>query len=183
MRSTIQGDSELKKTRSCSEESGMGTDESILDIIPNASRKKGWFKQQTWNLVFTNRRMIAALLTDQAVKAEAASAAQAAQAQRADALERMWSTALAGVNLHKKYLSMPVDQILAENPENFSVELSQIESVKTTAGEMAHAGRWEPDTLTIRTASDKMEFQLGLRSLSAGEATTILRPIIRNRVR
>jgi hypothetical protein len=161
----------------------MGTDESILDIIPNASRKKGWFKQQTWNLVFTNRRMIAALLTDQAVKAEAASAAQAAQAHRADALERMWSTALAGVNLHKKYLSMPVEQILAENPENFAVELSQIESVKTAAGEMAQAGKWEPDTLTIRTTSDKMEFQLGLRSLSASEATTILRPIIRNRIK
>ena len=85
--------------------------------------------------------------------------------------------------MHKKYLSMPVDQILAENPENFSVELSQIESVKTAFGEMAQAGKWEPDTLTIRTASAKMEFQLGLRSLSAGEATTILRPIIRNRVR
>jgi hypothetical protein len=161
----------------------MGTDESILEIIPNASRKKGWFKRQTWNLVFTNRRMIAAFLTDQAVTAEAASAAQAAQAQRADALERMWSTAIAGVNLHKKYLSMPADQILAENPKNFSVELSQIASVKTATGEMVQAGKWDPDTLTIRTASEKMEFQLGLRSVSAREATNILRPIMRNRVK
>jgi hypothetical protein len=95
----------------------------------------------------------------------------------------MWSMAIAGVNLHKKYLSMPADQILAENPKNFSVELSQIESVKTAAGEMGQAGKWDPDTLTIRTAREEMEFQLGLRSVSAREATTILRPIIRNRVK
>jgi hypothetical protein len=162
-------------------------DESILGIIPNASKKKGWIKRQSWNLVFTNRRMIGALVTDEMVKAEAASATQAAQAQGAGVLKRMWSTATAGFTLHKKYLTMMADQILAENPENFAVELPQIQSVKASAGWPSVTNQNQtnqnPDTLTIRTTDEKMEFQLALGSVSAREAVTILRPILGDRVR
>ena len=162
------------------------SDERIVGVIPNASKKAGFFKSETWNLLFTQRRMIAALITEQMVKAEASRATQEAQAQGAGVLKRLWSTATAGTTLYKRYLSMSPDQILAENRENFCVELAQIVSAKTSTGSIGvfdeQANRSYPDLLTIRTAGEKLEFQLGSGS-NAREAARILRALLGDRVR
>lgn len=162
--------------------------EQVLAVIPNAAKKKSMFKWDSWNLVFTNRRMLGALITEEMVKAEADHAAQAAREAGSGTLKRLWNTAMAGTNIYKRYPSMTPEQILAENPENLSVELSQIESVKARSAIIGVVGTVgndtnDPDTLTIRTNVEKMEFQLKAGSISAREAVRILRPILGDRVK
>lgn len=99
--------------------------EALIGIIPNASRKKNFFSMESFNIIVTNQRMIFAQMTNEMVKAEAAT-------HRGEGIKGVFKAMGAGANLWQRYQQMPPDQALAETPGNFGLYINQIRKVKYT---------------------------------------------------
>ena len=97
--------------------------EALIGVIPNASRKKGLFSTEAFNIVVTNQRMVFAQMTTDMIKAEAAS-------HRGEGLKGMFKAMGAGYSLWQRYPQMSPDQALAETPGNFGIYMNQIRKVK-----------------------------------------------------
>ena len=84
---------------------------------------------EAYNIIVTGQRVIFAIFTtDMATKA----AKEAAKGK--GFLTGMLYAATSGFDYYKKYLSMPPEAALKENPHNFAIEISRIRSVKLEAG-------------------------------------------------
>ena len=94
-------------------------------MIPNASRKKSLIALEVFNIIVTNQRMIFALMTAQMIKDAAAS-------HRGEGVGGFFQAMGSGYTLWERYLQMPPEQALHENPNNFAVFLNQISRVKYT---------------------------------------------------
>ena len=103
--------------------------EGLIGVIPNASRKKGLIAMEVFNIVVTNQRMIFAMMTSQMIKDAAAS-------HRGEGVGGFFQAMGSGYTLWERYLQMPPEQALHENPNNFPIFLNQISRVKYT-GEKA----------------------------------------------
>jgi hypothetical protein len=97
--------------------------EALIGVIPNASRKKGMFSQESFNIVVTNQRLIFAQLTAQMIKDEAAR-------NRGGGISGAFKAMTAGYSVWQRYLQMPPDQALGETYGNFALFMNQIQGVK-----------------------------------------------------
>jgi hypothetical protein len=84
------------------------------------------------------------------------------------------NAATIGYTFYKRYLTMPPDAALAENPQNFAVELSQIRKIKITdekeienyftmeanQNSILEQHRNQPGTISIETAGGNYNFSL-----------------------
>jgi hypothetical protein len=148
--------------------------ELLLGIIPSVSRKKGMMGVEGFNIIVTRRRMIFALMTNEMMKGEAKK-----NSKGGGFLGGMLNYATIGYTFYKRYLNMTPDAALAENPQNFAVDLSQIKKVKIDAGKeitnyyTIEANRdkifeqyqYEKDKLEIQTIKEKYDFELPGSSL------------------
>jgi len=103
-------------------------EEQVLGVIPNV--KSGVFGQKIYNLVATDKGIIVAQLTSSMIKEEAKRVTEELKEQGAGRLKRMSATMTAGINLYKRYFSMPVADIIAETNGNFSIGQNQVKSIK-----------------------------------------------------
>ncbi len=92
-------------------------------MIPNASRKKGLMSTEMFNIVVTNQRLVFALMTSQMVK-------EAAASHRGEGFGGYLKAVGSGYTLWQRYLQMPPEEALRENPNNFAVYFNQIRKVK-----------------------------------------------------
>jgi hypothetical protein len=99
--------------------------ETLIGIIPSASRKKNLFTMESFNIIVTNQRMIFAQMTNEMIKAEAAT-------YKGQGIKGVFKAMGAGGNIWQRYQQMPPDQALAETPGNFGLYLNQVRKVKYT---------------------------------------------------
>ena len=103
--------------------------EGIIGVIPNASRKKNLISMETFNIIISNQRLVFAQVTSQMVKDAAAS-------HRGEGVGGFFAAMGSGYTLWERYLQMPPEQALHENPNNFAVYLNQIRKVKYSGGKV-----------------------------------------------
>jgi hypothetical protein len=133
-----------------------GGDEKLVGIIPAVSRKKGFLSMEAFNVVVTERRMIFAIMTPEMIK-------EAAKQERKKGLAGVFSAAFVGYTLHERYLDMPPEAALNENPENFAVDLGAIKKVKVKGGNSwvrSGVTQYEQGQLEIETAGEKYKFTM-----------------------
>jgi hypothetical protein len=153
------------------------TGETLTGIIPGIMRKKGLFGVEAMNGIVTNARIIFAVQTNEMLRQESASAG--------GFLAKMAAAATAGYNVWKRYLNIPPEQALRENPQNFAIFLNQIRRVKFDAGRTifkkgvvsvgvgVNRDDDEPAHLEIETVSEKLKFDVATHFQE--EARTVLR--------
>jgi hypothetical protein len=101
--------------------------EALVGIIPSVSRKKNLMAMEGFNIIVTRRRMIFAVMTNDMINQAAKQAGK-----EGGFFGGMLNAATVGYTFYKRYLTMPPDAALAETPQNFAVELSQIRKIKIT---------------------------------------------------
>jgi hypothetical protein len=154
--------------------------ETLTGIIPGASRKKNLISAEGFNIIVTNQRMVFALMTNQMVQEEV---------KRNAAGKGFFGGVAAGMSagysLWRRYLEMPPEQALLENPENFDVHLNQIRRVKFEGGRTLlkkgpisiglniNRDADEPAKLEIETTGDKYKFDIATEFQS--EAREVLK--------
>jgi hypothetical protein len=103
--------------------------ESVIGFIPAVSRKKNMIANEGFTVIVTSRRMIFA---------EATNALMTEEAKKAYKKEGFFAglidSATIGYDFYKRYQNMPPDAALAESPQNFAIELSQIRRVQIEGG-------------------------------------------------
>jgi len=152
--------------------------EPVLGVIPYASQKKGLFKSITYNLVITPQRIIFATLTDQMMKDEAQNAAEQAKNQGKGFLARTAAVWGSRTGFWQKYLTMPVEQILSQHPDNTYIPHSQIKSARIHMGDIEDNS---PDVLRIDSIAGKMNLEL--RNTNTNDARKLLKQVLGNRMR
>jgi hypothetical protein len=131
--------------------------EKLVGVIPGISRKRGFFKFESFNAVVTDRRIIFALLTNEIMKEEA-------KKNAGGGIGAIFKAAMAGGNTHQRYQQMSPEDALKENLENFAIEIARIRKVKVQRGsegfELGPNQKDEEGKLYIETVGEKLSFVL-----------------------
>jgi hypothetical protein len=146
-------------------------DESIVGIISNV--RSGLLGQKTYNLIITDKRLIAAIVTSKMLSDAAKQQAADSKERGEGLLKRMASTAFSGYHYHEKYFDMSPDEILSENTDNFYLEPSMIKKISIKHGHYNdHQGRHDPHQLKIKANNGKFAFSFS--SVNPKQAKEIL---------
>ena len=155
-------------------------EEPIVQIIASLNRRKGLFGREPFLLVITPQRLVFAAITTEQTKWAADQAKENAR-QQGKGFLKQWGAVITSLNfLVDTYRSMPVAKILAHHPDNFYMDLGQIQQVKTKV-------KWDaddtnaPDEVEIRYSGGKMKFELA--GCSARDVKNALKPLLGNRVK
>lgn len=146
-------------------------DEKIIGIIPNVD--SGFFGQKSFNLVVTNKRLIAAILTNKMLKETVKQTREESKDQGDGVLKRIARTAFSGYAYHKKYFDMSPEDILLENTENFYLDSTMIKKIKVRSGAYNNEqGTYDPNILKIKSVNGKYKFLFS--HMSTKEVKTLL---------
>lgn len=155
------------------------TSEPIIVALSGLNRRKGLFGAESFNLLVTPQRMVFARVTSEMLKWAADQAKQNAK-QQGKGFFGQWGAVIGANNfLLDRCRTMPVENILAENRENFVIYNQQVQSIKTRANFDPDIN--QPDTLEIRFSGGKMKFDLS--GCNAGEVKKVLKPVFGNLVK
>jgi len=137
---------------------------NIVSIIgPLRKPKLMGLASDSFTLIVTQDQSIFAKLTSEIMKNVVEDARQQAE-QEGKGFFGQWGSQIAGgMNYTHRYLSMASDEILKENPANFSIPNSSIDSVKVRyreTGDEDSTSRSEW-TVTIQARSQKLKFNYG----------------------
>ncbi len=152
--------------------------EPIVGLIPTVEIKKGLFKSETYHLVLTQQRLVFARLTSEMLK-EAAAQAKAEAKEEGKGFFGQWGAVISSNSaIAERYLQMPVEAILAENPENFSIPLAEIKKAKTKSNYDSEYD--EADELIIEAGE---KYKIKLKGTSAKQTKQALQPLLGNRIK
>jgi hypothetical protein len=108
-----------------------GDMERTIGAIPQARKYKSMgMTYDSYVVVLTTRRMVFAMLTSKEMQQAANEARDKAKAEGKGFFGAWGDQLKATFKYGEKYLSMPPDQVLAQNPGNFAIENSTISEVK-----------------------------------------------------
>ncbi|HSW58485.1 MAG TPA: zinc ribbon domain-containing protein [Dehalococcoidales bacterium] len=130
--------------------------EPVIGAI-GAARKTGMFSQESVHIIVTPRRLIIAAFTNEMIK-------QAAKEEgKSGLLSGMIGAATLGYSYYKRYLTMPPEEALKENSQNFSLEKGAIRKARLELGKRRlDQGRrvdiYEHSKLEIESSSQKYTF-------------------------
>jgi hypothetical protein len=145
--------------------------ESIVGIISNV--RTGLLGQKAYNLIITDKRLIAAVVTSKMLSDAAKQQAADSKARGEGLLKRMASTAFSGYHYHEKYFDMSPEDILSENTDNFSLEPSMIKKMSIKHGHFnENQGKQDPHQLKIKANNGKFTFSFS--SVNPKQAKEIL---------
>ncbi len=149
--------------------------EAVIGVLPNLARKKGFlgFGRDTFNVVLTQNRIIFALLTSQMIKDEAQRAREEAKARGDNIFKKMWNTATAGYNVHKRYPAMAPDAILAETAGNFVIDPNAVTRMKYKNGGI-NDNHSSSDIITFEYSGAKLRLETQNGSASLKDARSAL---------
>jgi hypothetical protein len=148
------------------------TGEEIVGIIPNT--QSGFLGQKAYNLIVTNHRLIVAELTNDMIKNEMKKVKEDSKKQGDGFFTRWTKTMTSGANsYYKKYFSMPVENILNENPNNYCIFINNIKKIRVHNGYMHNEGKRIPNEIKIKWDNGKESFRF--TSIESVEAKNILR--------
>jgi hypothetical protein len=130
--------------------------EQIAGFIPNAERKQGMFKTETFNIIVSDRRFVFAIMTSQMIR----------QHVKDDSKKGFFSGVIGaltvGNDYYKKYADMSPEDALKENPGNFAVVFNTIRQVRIVEGHNRTVGHGTPvyddSYIEIDTTAGKHKF-------------------------
>jgi hypothetical protein len=147
--------------------------EPIIATLSGLNRRKGLFGAESFNLLVTPQRMVFAYVTSEMLKWAAEQAKQNAK-QQGKGFFGQWGAVIGANNfLLDRCRAMPIENILAENQENFVIYNQQVQSIKARANFDPDTN--QPDTMEIRFSGGKMKFDLS--GCNAGEVKKVLKPV------
>lgn len=142
----------------------VGDSERVIGVLLGLYRQKGFMQRETFNAVVTNRRIIFALTTQEMIKEEGKRRWEESKQEGGGGwASGLWSNMTVGNNFHKRYLGMPPDAALAENPGNFFIDRTQVKWIKAGLGAMHHQNHHSSGTFTFHNADredGKVEIEL-----------------------
>ena len=154
--------------------------EPVVGVIAGLQRRKGLLGYQTWNLVVTPQRLVFALMTQQMMNDAVRQAQENAKREGKGLLARI-AAQMGWLNLMaERYAAMPVDETLAEQPDNFSVPHNQVKAVKLEHREDRQQHQ-HSEHLILEAASGKYEFEL--KGGHPDDARQVLQGVLGGRVR
>ena len=152
-----------------------GPAEPVVGVIAGLQRRKGLLGYQTWNLVVTPARLVFALMTQQMMNDAVRQAQENAKREGKGLLARM-AAQMGWLQLMvDRYAAMPVDEALAEQPENFFFLPNQIKKVKVEHREDRQQ-HTSSDHVTFEATSGKYEFEL--KAGRPDEARQVLQSVL-----
>lgn len=134
--------------------------EAVIGIIPWVMRKSGLMgmKVENFTLIVTQRRLIFALLTNQARNQNIQRAQQEAKASGKNFFQKIQAQMSADNGAY--YYQMPPDAALAENPANFFILNQQVQSARISSYDDGDGGV-TTYTLSLQGGFGKLSFELG----------------------
>jgi len=109
------------------------------------------------------------------IKKEAAKISQEKKEEGAGILSRTFSTMFSGYSVYKKYYSMPVEQIVSENPGNYCIDAGTLEKIEVKNQRIQRDGRHYDETeIQIKAAGGKYSFKLSNDGIGATDARSLL---------
>ena len=153
--------------------------EPVIAVLPSINIAKSLFKFQSYNLIITQQQLIFALLTSEMLKKAAEQAKTESQDQGKGFIKQWGSVITSSKRITDAYFTMPIANILAENPENFAIQNANIESIKLKINMDVESNA--NDSMTIKHSGGKISCTL--YNCSAGDARKVLKPIFGNRVK
>ncbi|MDO9557967.1 MAG: zinc-ribbon domain-containing protein [Coriobacteriia bacterium] len=142
--------------------------ERIVSAAAGLSMKAGLLKRVTYTLVMTNYRILFAQTTSAMLKQNVMEARDSAKAEGGGFFKQWGAQISAGFNYADRYLEMTPEQVLAETPGNWALEIARIQKVKYKVGMVGDAETTStPDKITIKTANQKYVLELSGGSTNA----------------
>jgi len=152
--------------------------EIATGVIPDLST--GAFGQKNFNLVVTNYRLIFAEVTTQLLAQEREKTA--ANTQNQGMMSRWAAQMTSHSDFHKRYLSIPPQEILRESPNNYELRPHQINSIKIHGTQYgSYDGKNPGNKMTIKSTFGKYKFRF--TRMNASQVRDMLRPLLGSKVR
>ncbi|MGB3908718.1 MAG: hypothetical protein WBL02_09855 [Methanomethylovorans sp.] len=139
----------------------MSGNRNIVSIIgPLRKPKLMGFANDSFTLIVTEEQSIFAKLTTEIMKKVVEDARQQAKKEGKGFFGQWGSQITGGMNYAQRYINMEPDEILKEDPANFFISNSSIDSVKiryrdTDDEDSSGKSEW---TVTIQARSQKLKF-------------------------
>jgi hypothetical protein len=131
--------------------------EPIKAMFPNLQIGKSWGRNDTYNLIITDRRSIFAKLTNELIN-ETVKARRAKASAEGKGFWGQYKAQLTGFNNYTdRYVSMSPEIILAETPGNFYIDNTTILKIKTRDNTDEEDSRVEYE-IEFLTTSQKYKF-------------------------
>jgi len=145
--------------------------EQIAGIIPNAERKSGVFKSETFNIIVSDRRIVFAILTGEMIRA------QVKEVSKKGFFSGVAGALTAGGNYYKKYADMAPEEALKENPQNFAVNFNSITGLRIIEGHSHVVTKGKPPVydesyIEIDTPSGQHKFTLDRDAIKSAREIT-----------
>ncbi len=154
--------------------------EEIVGIIPNT--QAGFLGQKAYNLVVTNQRLVVAELTNDMIKNHLNKVKEESKKQGDGFFKRWAKTMTSGGNsYYQKYFSMPIENILNETPNNYSIFVNNVKKIRVKNGTTDTDGKRIPNEVKIKWNNGKVSFRF--TSISSTDAKNILKKTFGNLVR
>ncbi len=147
-------------------------------MIAGLQRRKGLFGFQTWNLVVTPQRLVFAFMTQKMMNDAVRQAQEQAKRDGKGLLGRIAAQMGWMQLMVNRYAATPVDEALAEQPENFFILPNQIKKVKVES--RSHPDDQSTEHVVFETTSGKYDFELKVGQ--PREARQILQRVLGNKV-
>jgi len=166
---------------------GLEMAETVLGVIPDARIKTGMLKSETWVLIVTDQRLLAARTTDELIKNVAMAARAQAKASGSGFFGQWGAQIKASFAVAQRYGAMTPEAILAETPGNWALWPGQASSIKVERKSRSAGGDDESSIdylkITIEAAGGKGVYETNDDKPSQREVQALLArifgPIVR----
>jgi hypothetical protein len=154
-------------------------EEPVVQAVASLIRRKGVLGREPFLLLVTPQRLVFAAITAEQQKWAADQAKENAR-QQGKGFLKQWGAVITSLNfLVDTYRAMPVPQILAHHPDNYYIDLDQIQQVKTRVNWDTESNT--PDEVELHYAGGKQKFELA--GCSARDIKNALQPLLGSRVK
>ena len=124
--------------------------ERVVGYIPAVRMKTGLFGSKAYTLVFTDRRLLFAELTDRVLTRLVTDARAAAKASGGGFMGQWGAQLEAAASAGRQYLAMTPEAILAETPGNLAVTPAEVRRLEIRRESREGSGGLDKDCLKIR---------------------------------
>ena len=129
--------------------------DQVVTVIGMVTKKTGMFSSELYHLAITGKRLVFALQTKEMQNRDVAGAREEAKQQGKNFFGQIG--AQMSTRSGEKYLGMSPDLILAENPQNFAIDLEDVLKISIYHGDFEDNS---PDSMEIKTKSQKLKFNI-----------------------
>jgi hypothetical protein len=157
----------------------------VINVLPQVTKKKLFWRKDIYTIAFTDRQAIFALLTSE-ILAEVKKNAQAqSTAEGKGWFRRQGEQMLACHNAYMRYLEMTPEQILAETPGNFAIDHASVASVRIRACYESSDSSSSDEYTEIRfdAAGGTFKYRISDTNMQTKEVAEMFNPIYPGKIK